>query len=260
MTAPDQITVLNTPCVLTDKVRLTDALCSLARRGDRPALSVDFTNVHITALRTVDPAFFGTTANVDWFVPDSQVLSWAVSWLGGRDHARVYGPEFLDHFVRHGDASVTHYFLGASQECLDLLLARLKFLRPDLKVVGSRNGYFKEADEEAILAEINRVRPDLLWVGLGTPKQQEWIHRHKARLDVGAALAVGFAFDVNAGTKKDAPRWMGPLGLTWLYRFACEPRRLFHRYFYYNSVFVAKLLHQVAFGKAEPSPDSGPAA
>lgn len=247
MRSPETITVLNTPCVLTDRRRLAEDLALAGRERGRPPLSVDFTNVHIVAMRTVDEEFHRDTSNVDWFVSDSQVLTWAISGLGGAGHERVYGPDFLDHFIRHGDAGLTHYFLGASQECLDQLLVKLRQLRPELRIAGSHNGYFKAADEERVLASINAAKPDLLWVGLGTPKQQDWINRHKSRLEAGAVLAVGFAFDVNAGTKKDAPRWMGPLGLTWLYRLACEPRRLLHRYFYYNSVFLGKLLMQMVF-------------
>ena len=93
-----------------------------------------------------------------------------------------------------------------------------------------------------IVDEINRLEPDLIWIGLGTPKQQEWIARNKPRLRRGVALAVGFAFDVNAGTKKDAPAWMQRMGLTWLFRMASEPGRLFGRYLNYNSLFLAYLL------------------
>lgn len=241
----ETVTVLSTPCVLTDAPRLTRALTDHCVSNHRKALSVDFTNVHIVALRTESEGFREATSNVDWFVSDSQVLSWAISWLGGDNHERVYGPAYLDYCIRHADAGLSHYFLGASQECLERLLERLREIRPELTIAGSRNGYFSAQDEGEILADINEKAPDLLWVGLGTPKQQEWIGRMKDQLNVGAALAVGFAFDVNAGTKKDAPSWLGRLGLIWLYRLAREPRRLWHRYAHYNSVFIRKLLMQV---------------
>lgn len=250
----ETVTVLDTPCVLADRRRLTELLAVLSRERSGPPLSVDFTNVHIVAMRSVDADFRRCTANVDWFVSDSQVLTWAISWLGGNDHERVYGPAFLDYFIRHSDPELTHYFLGGSQECLDLLLANLCRIRPDLRVAGSCNGYFKPEEEERVLAGINAARPAILWVGLGTPKQQDWISRHKDRLAAGAVLAVGFAFDVNAGTKKDAPAWMGPLGLTWLYRLVCEPRRLLYRYCYYNSIFLGKLLCQVVRGRPGRQP------
>ncbi|MGI9172835.1 MAG: WecB/TagA/CpsF family glycosyltransferase, partial [Chthoniobacterales bacterium] len=80
-------------------------------------------------------------------------------------------------------------------------------------------------------------------VGLGTPKQQEWIHRHKVKIPRGLLLAVGFAFDVNAGMKKDAPAWMQRVGLTWVFRAWSEPRRLLTRYLRYNSLFLYYLAH-----------------
>lgn len=239
-----KINIIGTDCALTDARRLTAMLENRCREGIRPALSVDFTNVHIVAMRTMDPGFQQSTTNIDCFVPDSQVLCWAASMLGARNHERVYGPSFLDHFIRHGNPALTHYFLGASAECLHRLLKNLRTIRPDLKVAGFQHGYFQPDEEQRVLDAINAAKPDVLWVGLGTPKQQEWISRHKDLLDAGAVLAVGFAFDVNAGTKKDAPGWMGPLGLTWLHRLACEPRRLAKRYFYYNSVFLGKLFRQ----------------
>lgn len=239
------IDVISTPCLVTSSPDLTEEITARCQGKSHKTLSVDFTNVHIVAMRENEPAFREETSNVDWFVPDSQILTWAVSWLGGEGNERVYGPAFLDYFVRHADSSLTHYFLGASRECLDQLLIKLKEKRPELKIVGSHHGYFGEVDEEQIREEINRIRPDLLWVGLGTPKQQAWAHRNKDLVDVRAILAVGFAFDVNAGTKTDAPEWIGRLGLLWLYRFASEPRRLFKRYAIYNSLFLRDLFRQV---------------
>ena len=90
--------------------------------------------------------------------------------------------------------------------------------------------------------EINRLSPDFIWVGFGTPKQQAWVKRHKHLLRRGVILTVGFAFDVNAGMKPDAPGWMQRLGLTWVFRLASEPRRLAPRYLRYNFLFLWYLL------------------
>ena len=88
------------------------------------------------------------------------------------------------------------------------------------------------------MAEINRLSPDFVWVGFGTPKQQAWVKQHKHLLQRGVILTVGFAFDVNAGMKPDAPLWMQRLGLTWLFRLASEPRRLGARYLRNNFLFL----------------------
>ena len=240
------IEVISTPCLVTDPAKLTEKITGHCHSASREEVcSIDFTNVHIVAMRDIEEEFRNDTGKVDWFVPDSQILTWAVSLLGGKGNERVYGPAFLDYFIRNADASLTHYFLGASQECLDQLLCKLKEKKADLKIVGSHHGYFSEEDEDSINADINRLSPDLVWIGLGTPKQQAWANRNKLKIKAGAILAVGFAFDVNAGTKKDAPDWMGRCGLLWLYRFLCEPRRLWKRYVVYNTIFLRKLFIQL---------------
>lgn len=242
---PSTVTVLNTPCLVTDPKDLTEKITELVRRDSDKPYSIDFTNVHIVAMRKTEEEFRSHTSEVDWYVPDSQILTWAVSWLGGKGNERVYGPAFLDYFVRNADPTLTHYFLGGSQECLDQLLIKLKEKRPDLNVAGSHHGYFGPESDDDIIQDINASGADLVWVGLGTPKQQEWINQYKAEVKASALLAVGFAFDVNAETKKDAPAWMGKFGVLWLYRFCCEPRRLFKRYAVYNSIFIWHLLRQV---------------
>lgn len=249
--------VLNTPCTETSYSELTqDLVCHCAELGGR-ALAVDFTNVHIVAMRDCDPEFHRLTESMDLFVPDSSVLTWAVNWRGGDMPDRVYGPAFLSYVIEHSPSHLRHYFLGASQDCLDKLLGRIRERNPDFKIVGSRNGYFQTEDEEDILEGINEAKADLVWIGLGTPKQQEWISRFRDRVKAGALLAVGFAFDVNAGTKKDAPAWMQGLGLTWAYRLADEPGRLWKRYLVYNSIFLKGLsLQRLREGK--PVQEAGP--
>lgn len=251
------VTVLSTPCLLTNRESLAAAIsaaCLDSNRRHHP-ISVDFTNVHIVALRSQDPTFYEHTSSVDWFVSDSQILSWSITCLGGREHARVYGPDFLAYFFKSGEKGLRHAFLGGSEECLDLLCAKVRELQPEAHIAATHHGYFKPQDEDSIIESINRSEADILWVGLGTPKQQHWIHRHKSKLNVAAILAVGFAFDVNAGTKRDAPAWLGPLGLTWLHRLLSEPGRLWKRYLVYNTIYVLKFLRQIITRRI-PSPKS----
>jgi N-acetylglucosaminyldiphosphoundecaprenol N-acetyl-beta-D-mannosaminyltransferase len=144
----------------------------------------------------------------------------------------------MRYFLRHSPAPLTHYFLGGSEECVRRLQSIVEGENPNLRVAGVRNGYFQRDEESAILEEINRLSPDFIWVGLGTPKQQDWIFRHKGRIARGMVFAVGFAFDVNAGMKRDAPLWMQRLGLTWVFRLASEPGRLVGRYLRFNSLFL----------------------
>ncbi len=200
--------------------------------------AVDLTNTQVVTLRRHEPAFRRITKEFDYFLPDGMPLIWCIRAAGVRLSDRVYGPTFMRHCVLGSPAPWKHYFLGGSLATLKALQAALRAQNANLRIVGFHHGYFSTADEELILDEINHLNPDFIWVGLGTPKQQAWIHRYKARIRRGVIFAVGFAFDVNAGTKNDAPLWMQRSGLTWVFRIMSEPRRLLGRYLKYNSLFL----------------------
>lgn len=228
--------LLGTPLLATTYEQLTAQAQALARTGGTHA--IDLTNTHIVTLRRHDRHFREITSRFDYFVPDGMPLIWCLNARGAGLRDRVYGPAFMRHALENSPAPWTHYLLGGSEECVTALRRRFG----GAQFAGVHHGYFSPDDEAAILAEINRLAPDFIWVGLGTPKQQEWIHRHKAAIPRGVIFAVGFAFDVNAGLKPDAPAWMQGLGLTWLFRAASEPRRLLIRYLRYNSLFLYYLL------------------
>jgi N-acetylglucosaminyldiphosphoundecaprenol N-acetyl-beta-D-mannosaminyltransferase len=240
--------VLGTPLAATAYGEFTGALQELARQPR--VVAVDFSNTHVVTLRRHDAKFRELTSRFDFFVPDGMPLIWCLNWQGIKLRDRVYGPTFMRQCILNSPAPLTHYFLGGSEECLRRLKEFFLKENPALKIVGSRNGYFQPDQEAEIIDEINRLTPDFIWIGLGTPKQQEWIYKYKSQLKRGIILAVGFAFDVNAGTKPDAPAWMQRLGLTWMFRIASEPRRLAARYFKYNSLFLFYLLWDGLRGQA----------
>ena len=240
--------VLGTPLQCTSYADFTERAQRLARRPG--TYSVDLTNTQIVTMRRHEPAFRELTSRFDFFVPDAMPLIWCVNWQGAKLKDRIYGPTFMRHCVLNSPAPMTHYFLGGSTDCLEKLQAVLRGANPAVQIVGTHNGYFKRENEPAILEEINRLSPDFIWVGLGTPKQQDWIHRNKAEIRRGVVFAVGYAFDVNAGTKPDQPMWMQRLGLGWLFRLCSEPKRLLGRYVKYNSLFLFYLLWDGLRGKA----------
>jgi N-acetylglucosaminyldiphosphoundecaprenol N-acetyl-beta-D-mannosaminyltransferase len=127
---------------------------------------------------------------------------------------------------------------------------------PKLKFVGGFHGrceaagVLSGAGETEVIEEINRLSPDFVWVGFGTPKQQAWVRQHKHLIRRGVILTVGFAFDTNAGMKSDAPPWMQRRGLTWLHRLGSEPRRLGPRYLKWNSLFLYYLVCDGLRGRA----------
>jgi N-acetylglucosaminyldiphosphoundecaprenol N-acetyl-beta-D-mannosaminyltransferase len=232
--------VLSTDLACTDYEALGAHL--LARCRQPSPYAIDFSNTHIVTMRRHDPAFAATTASIDLFVPDGMPLIWCLNRQGAALRDRVYGPTFLRKFLATCPYKFSHYFLGGSPECEKKLRERLLEKNPLLNIVGSQHGYFTSEEEPCIFQKIISSRPDFLWIGLGTPKQQELLQRLKPLLPSGILLAVGFAFDVNAGTKPDAPAWMQRAGLTWAYRLATEPRRLAARYFKWNTLFLYYLL------------------
>ena len=237
---PSTRRVLSTDLACTDYEALGAHL--LARTREPSPYAVDFSNTHIVTMRRHDPAFAATTDSIDLFVPDGMPLIWCLNRQGAALRDRVYGPTFLRKFLATCPSSFSHYFLGGSPECGNKLQERLLKRNPQLNIVGSQHGYFTSEEETKIFDTIIANHPDFLWIGLGTPKQQDLIHRLKPLLPNGILLAVGFAFAVNAGTKTDAPAWMQRLGLTWTYRLTTEPRRLAARYLKWNTLFLYYLL------------------
>jgi N-acetylglucosaminyldiphosphoundecaprenol N-acetyl-beta-D-mannosaminyltransferase len=240
--------VLGTPLQRTTYAELSVELQEQSRQSN--AFAVDFTNTHIVTMRRHDPQFRELTSQFDYFIPDAMPLIWCLNWQGAKLRDRVYGPTFMRECLLKSPAPFTHYLLGGSEECVRRLRDFFISKVPSIKFVGARSGYFKSDEESEIVEEINRLSPDFIWIGMGTPRQQSWIHRHKHEIKRGIVLAVGFAFDVNAGTKKDSPLWMQRSGLGWLYRLCSEPVRLGPRYLKYNFLFLFYLFWDGLRGRA----------
>jgi len=139
---------------------------------------------------------------------------------------------------RIAPAGRTVYLLGARAEVVREAAAAVEMLYPGIRVVGVQNGYFQPADEEAIFSEIEAKSPDLILVGMTSPKKENWISQYGRRLRTGVVIGVGGLFDVLAGRVPAAPEWMKTHGLEWLFRFAHDPRRLWRRYVQGNGKFI----------------------
>ncbi len=180
--------------------------------------------------------------------PDGMPLVWISRARGFRHVDRVYGPSLMlsacAMSAAHGHR---HFLYGGREGVADRLAARLGERFPGLQVVGTYCPPFRPhtEDEDARVVEmINRSRADIVWVGLGTPKQERWMAEHLGRVEAPVMIGVGAAFDFHAGLVKQAPRWMQRSGLEWLFRVLVEPRRLWRRYLYNNPNFLALLLLQ----------------
>ncbi|ROP65054.1 WecB/TagA/CpsF family glycosyltransferase [Curtobacterium sp. ZW137] len=206
--------------------------------------AVHFLNAYSLALAQSDGEFRSTLQTEAHNFPDGKPLSWVTRWSAEPLH-QVRGPQFFLDVMNKGRASdVRHFLLGGSQDLLDKLERNLTDLFPGVLLVGSFSPPFRQLAAEEILAQdalIRESEADIVWVGLGTPKQDFEVQRLAAELHV-VACAVGAAFDFTAKTKREAPRWMTSVGLEWLYRLLSEPRRLWKRYLIGNFVFLRAIL------------------
>ncbi len=180
--------------------------------------------------------------------PDGMPLVWLGKCAGHANIQRTYGPDLLLRLCEDTQEKGTrHFFYGASDETLARLTRRLKEKFLKINIVGSYAPPLRGLDESEspqVIDQINQANPDILWVGLGSPKQDYWMARHRNPLNVPVMIGVGAAFDFIAGIKCQAPRWMQNAGLEWFFRLCCEPRRLWKRYLLGNSLFVYLLLRQ----------------
>lgn len=181
--------------------------------------------------------------------PDGMAVVWLLRWLGHQQVERVYGPDLLlaacEHFVESG---VRHYFYGAEPGVAERLAARLKEQIPGLVVAGIESPPFRALtaeEDDAVAERIRAASPDIVWVGIGSPRQEMWMAEHLDRLDVPVLVGVGAAFDFLSGNKPQAPRWMQRSGLEWLFRLASEPVRLWRRYVLGYPLFVVLVTLQM---------------
>ena len=191
--------------------------------------------------------------NKSWLTtPDGMPLV----WLGPRGVERVYGPDLMLAVCDAGRASgLTHYFFGGAPGVAGELKQKLSARFPGLAVVGTFTPPFRplDANELATLrADIARTRPDVIWVGLGTPKQEYFMAAHGPSLDAGVLIGVGAAFDFHSGRARQAPRWIQRSGFEWLFRLCTEPRRLGPRYLITTPLFALRVLAQLTGLKKYP--------
>jgi N-acetylglucosaminyldiphosphoundecaprenol N-acetyl-beta-D-mannosaminyltransferase len=198
------------------------------------------TGMHGVTEAQHDVLFKHILNSADLVVPDGMPLVWLGRHHGHALGRRVYGPELMQTFCRTTGAKYRHFFYGGMPG-VAALIAGVLASRYGINVVGEYSPPFRplsNQEDEEIVALINAARPDVVWVGLSTPKQERWMYEHRPRLLVPAVVGVGAAFDLNSGRSRQAPRWMREHGLEWFFRLLQEPRRLWKRYLIYGSEFA----------------------
>ena len=218
-------------------VNLDDAVARIERWiGERSRNYVCVTGVHGVMECQRDQRLRSIHNDAGMVTPDGMPLVW-FSRLTGRSHTqRVYGPDLMRKLTAVSNLrGYRQFYYGGTVGVTGKLTHVLLRKYPQLKVVGALCPPFRELTPEedaAIVATVNAARPDIVWVGLSTPKQELWMARQLGLIDAPVMIGVGAAFDFLAGTKRQAPCWMQRNGLEWLFRLCTEPRRLWRRYAY----------------------------
>jgi N-acetylglucosaminyldiphosphoundecaprenol N-acetyl-beta-D-mannosaminyltransferase len=178
--------------------------------------------------------------------PDGMPLVWLSRLKGFHHVSRVYGPDLMIAVCEGSvERGYRHFLYGGAPGVGELLASRLEARFPGLQIVGLHSPPFRPLqpdEDEEIVAQINRARPNIVGVGISTPKQEVWMAEHVKRLKSPVLIGVGAAFDFHAGLKRQAPRWMMRGGMEWLFRMIQEPRRLGPRYLINNPMFLVLVL------------------
>lgn len=221
---------------------------SLAWAQERDSHALFFAAVHMIMEAVDDPAFLLQLNNAGTAFPDGMPLVWALRLLGEKRAQRVCGSDAMKALLAAAEsAGVSAGFYGGSPAVLDALIGAVRLRHPNLKVAYAESPPFRALTAQEDAAIVDRIASSgvqLLFVGLGCPKQEHWIVDHLGRVPA-VMFAVGAAFDFIAGSKRRAPRWMQSCGLEWVFRLATEPRRLAMRYMRHNPRFVLKFLRQL---------------
>jgi N-acetylglucosaminyldiphosphoundecaprenol N-acetyl-beta-D-mannosaminyltransferase len=166
--------------------------------------------------------------------PDGMPLVWFLRWVRSQHVGRVYGPDLMREITElSSQRGYKQFYYGGAEGVTDKLQRVLTRKYRDLKIAGAISPPFRRltpAEDQALIQRINDAKPDILWVGLSTPKQEVWMAEHVGRVTAPVMIGVGAAFDFLSGTKRQAPIWMQRCGLEWLFRLCSEPRRLWSRY------------------------------
>jgi exopolysaccharide biosynthesis WecB/TagA/CpsF family protein len=235
--------------VFVSRTTYADAVESLidaARAGVQ--LLAAATSVHGLTIAAIEPDFGAILNDFELVTPDGQPIRWALNLLHAAGlKERVYGPTLMRQLCEAAaEEGVSVYFYGSRPEVLERLVERLGTTMPGLRIAGCSAPPFRALTPEEDAEEIDRIiasEAQLVFVGLGCPRQERWAYAHRSQLK-RPLVCVGAAFDFHAGTLRQAPGWMQKRGLEWFFRLIMEPRRLWRRYAKHIPIFVVLVTRQ----------------
>ena len=244
---PPTQAILDVPLALTDYEGTLDWIDATVDAGGRGYICV--AAVHTVMACAEDAELRSAVLAADFTVPDGQPLVWALNLLGHGLRDRVYGPTLMDRACARAARTGQSFYLygGRDPEALTQLEAELVRRHPGLRIAGRHCPPFRpltEQETQAVAEDIDNSGADVVWVGLGVPKQEKWMAAMRHRVAAPVLIGVGAAFDFHAGVVPQAPSSMQRLGMEWLFRLMQEPRRLWRRYLRYNPRFVTGFARQ----------------
>ena len=231
--------ILDTPISLTSYSDVCDRIQNLAKA--RRSSYVIAANVHVVMTAYWQTQYRQVVNSANLVTPDGMPLVWGMRLLGAKHQQRVYGPDLMLAWCERAQSqNLPIYLYGSTPQTLEKLSLALQARFPQLKIAGTHSPPFRElslAEEAADVERIQQSGAAVVFVGLGCPKQEEWMHRQLGKLNA-VMIGVGAAFSFHSGEVSQAPRWMMRFGLEWLFRLCQEPRRLWMRYLLANSAFI----------------------
>ena len=243
-----KVNVLGVGISVLDQDRAREFLIDAARHGQRGYVAV--TGVHGVSEAQNDPVLRDILNRALLCTPDGMPMVWMGKLQGQSSIKRVYGPDLMLNLCEHSCAeNFSHFLYGGVPGTADALADNLRKRFPGLRIAGTFSPPFRQLnviEVSELQRRVREARPDFLWVGLSTPKQERFMAQYMSILpEAKIFIGVGAAFDLLTGRVRQAPRWMQRFGLEWLFRLAQEPRRLARRYLINNPLFVARATAQL---------------
>jgi N-acetylglucosaminyldiphosphoundecaprenol N-acetyl-beta-D-mannosaminyltransferase len=251
--------------VRVDALNMEEALSKLLRmlrRREKGYLSA--VTVHGVMMAQRDTEFADALSDASIALADGMPTVWVGRLQGHRGMQQVTGPDLMrEIFLRKEFARYTHYLYGGKEGVAEELAAHFKQLAPWVKIVGTYTPPFRplnKTEERSLIAEIGALRPDMIWVGIGAPKQDKFMRSYLPQLDTYLMFGVGAAFDFHTGRIRDCSGWIRSAGLQWLHRLMQDPKRLWWRYLRYNPEVLVRIALQFAGMRAPASRNRGASA
>ena len=244
--AGERVFVLGSPIDVLDWQTAVDRIEFWASRHQSTYVAI--CNSHSVVTAGDDAQFAQVLAEADMATADGMPVAWMMRRLGHPEQQRINGPDLMLRYCEHAARTGTSIYLyGSTDPVLELLVSRLQERYPGLKIAGHYSPPFRpltDVEDAEICRKVAESGAGVVFVSLGCPKQEKWMHAHRGRIPA-VMIGVGAAFDYHAGTLSRAPAWMRNHGLEWLHRLVSEPRRLWKRYLVTNSLFMVRAAAQL---------------